>query len=71
MRLSGLRRNSRVIIEQAKGVLAERGGIEMDAAFALLRGHARAHNLRLADVARGVIEGTTDAAQVLASTNVR
>jgi len=35
-------------IEQAKGVLAERQRASMDEAFALLRGYARSHNLRLA-----------------------
>lgn len=46
--------NSRVTIEQAKGVLAERRGITVDAAFALLRAHARNHNLRLSDLAQDV-----------------
>ncbi|HUR49439.1 MAG TPA: GAF and ANTAR domain-containing protein [Acidimicrobiales bacterium] len=50
--------NSRVIIEQAKGVLAERLDLDMGEAFALLRAHGRNHNLRLADVAQGVVEGT-------------
>jgi transcriptional regulator with GAF, ATPase, and Fis domain len=50
--------NSRVVIEQAKGKLAERLGIEMDEAFAILRGAARDRNLRLADVARAFIDGT-------------
>jgi len=49
--------NSRVTIEQAKGVLAERLNLGMDKAFAVLRSHARNHNLRLAEVALGVIEG--------------
>ena len=48
--------NSRVIIEQAKGVLAERGSIGMDAAFDRLRGYSRNHNLKLSDVGRQVIE---------------
>jgi transcriptional regulator with GAF, ATPase, and Fis domain len=57
--------NSRVVIEQAKGVLAERRRISVDAAFALLRGHARNHNLRLSDVARDVAEGSTTASELL------
>ena len=48
--------NSRVIIEQAKGVLAERGGIGMDAAFDRLRGYSRNHSLKLSDVGRQIIE---------------
>jgi hypothetical protein len=54
--------NSRVIIEQAKGVLAERGGIAMDRAFTLLRGHARRTNQHLSDVARAVVDGADTAA---------
>ncbi|GAA3369789.1 GAF and ANTAR domain-containing protein [Streptomyces antimycoticus] len=48
--------NSRVLIEQAKGKLAERQGIDMEQAFTALRGYARAHNRRLADVARAFID---------------
>ncbi|CAN5734551.1 GAF and ANTAR domain-containing protein [soil metagenome] len=54
--------NSRVVIEQAKGVIAERGSVDMDAAFALLRGHARRTQQRLADVARAVVAGVDTAA---------
>ncbi len=50
--------NSRVVIEQAKGIVAERKSLNMDQAFATLRNHARRNNLRLADVARDVISGT-------------
>jgi hypothetical protein len=50
--------NSRVIIEQAKGKLAERLGLDMNQAFSLLRGQARARNLRLSDLAQAVIDGT-------------
>ncbi len=50
--------NTRVVIEQAKGVVAEREGLDMEQAFSVLRNHARNHNLRLADVSRDVIAGT-------------
>jgi len=50
--------NSRVVIEQAKGKLAERLGIDMAQAFAILRGAARNRNLRLADLAQAFIDGT-------------
>ncbi len=48
--------NSRVVIEQAKGLLAERGGLGLDVAFARLRSYARDNNLRLSEVARLVVE---------------
>jgi transcriptional regulator with GAF, ATPase, and Fis domain len=50
--------NSRVLIEQAKGKLAERLGLDMDQAFALLRDHARSRNLRLSDLAQAFIDGS-------------
>ena len=50
--------NSRVIIEQAKGKLAERLGLDMDQAFTLLRDHARTRNQRLSDLAQAFIDGT-------------
>ena len=49
--------NSRVIIEQAKGVLAEGAGLDMDSAFACLRSYARRHSQLLTAVARSVVEG--------------
>ncbi len=49
---------SRVVIEQAKGVLAERTGLSMQAAFEAMRRYARDNNLRLADVAGHVIDRT-------------
>ena len=48
---------SRITIEQAKGVLAERLHLTIEDAFALLRAYARDRNLKLADTARAVIEG--------------
>jgi GAF domain-containing protein len=50
--------NSRVVIEQAKGKLAERLGIDMNEAFSLLRDQARNRNQRLSDLARAFIDGT-------------
>ena len=47
--------NSRIVIEQAKGMLAGIHGIDLDQAFSLLRGYARSHNRRLVDVAHAVI----------------
>ena len=53
--------HSRVTIEQAKGMLAERLRISVDDAFNLLRQHARSHNLRLSDLARDVAQGSPTA----------
>jgi GAF domain-containing protein len=49
--------NSRVIIEQAKGVLSEYGRVDMAIAFAALRGYARSHNRRLSEVAEALASG--------------
>jgi GAF domain-containing protein len=51
---------SRVVIEQAKGVISERTGVDLAQAFSRLRAYARNHNLRLTDVARAAIDGTLD-----------
>ena len=60
--------NSRVIIEQAKGVLTQKGKLSMDAAFDRLRNYARSRNLRLSEVARQVVE--TDIADDVVATQV-
>jgi transcriptional regulator with GAF, ATPase, and Fis domain len=57
--------DTRTIIEQAKGVLAERGGVSMDAAFELLRRYCRSQRLHLADTARRIVEGTLDTGRLL------
>ncbi len=57
--------NSRVVVEQAKGVLAERGSLDMQAAFDRLRAYARAHNERLSDVATRVVREDLSADAVL------
>jgi GAF domain-containing protein len=51
--------NSRIIIEQAKGKLAERLGLDMDRSFGLLRDYARNSNQRLTDVARNFVNSAT------------
>jgi GAF domain-containing protein len=48
---------SRVVIEQAKGMVAETKGLDMEQAFTALRHHARNHNLRLVVLAEDVIGG--------------
>jgi len=50
--------NSRVIIEQAKGVLAERLRVTPDEAFVMLRRYARDHNHPLTELSGDVIRGT-------------
>jgi GAF domain-containing protein len=60
---------SRVVIEQAKGILAEHAGIGVDAAFTKLRIYARAHNQRLSDVASELIDGTLDAMALVEATH--
>ena len=49
--------NTRLIIEQAKGVLANQRETTVDEAFKRLRKYARAHNARIHDVSRAVVEG--------------
>jgi GAF domain-containing protein len=47
--------NSRVVLEQAKGVLAERNNMSMEEAFDLLRMYARDHNVKLTELAMAVV----------------
>lgn len=57
--------NSRLVIEQAKGVLAERGQLDMDAAFDLLRSYARTNRAGLSDTARRIVQRDLHADTVL------
>jgi AmiR/NasT family two-component response regulator len=50
--------NSRVLIEQAKGVLAERLHVDVADAFTVLRNGARSHNRRLSELAQAIVDGT-------------
>ncbi|MFI1681523.1 GAF and ANTAR domain-containing protein [Streptomyces sp. NPDC020607] len=49
---------TRTIIEQAKGFLTARHETDPDTAFHRMRAHARHHHLRLADLARDIVDGT-------------
>ncbi|WP_244928454.1 GAF and ANTAR domain-containing protein [Nocardioides sp. W7] len=51
--------NSRIVVEQAKGVLAQLHGISVDDAFDMLRGYARTHQQLLGKVARAITEDPT------------
>ena len=50
--------NSRVLIEQAKGVLAERLQVDVGQAFALLRDGARSRNRRLSELSQAIVDGS-------------
>jgi GAF domain-containing protein len=47
--------NSRIVIEQAKGALAQAHGVNVDEAFGRMRAYARSHNRRLTDVAHLIV----------------
>ncbi len=49
--------DSRVAIEQAKGMVAERLGSDMDRAFAAIRSYARSHRRHLTEVAAEIVAG--------------
>ena len=57
--------NSRVLIEQAKGVLAGRTGMEVSEAFRLMRSYARNNGIGLSAVASGVISGSSDVQEIV------
>ncbi|QUQ64118.1 GAF and ANTAR domain-containing protein [Kutzneria sp. CA-103260] len=59
--------NSRVVIEQAKGVVAGRLGLDVDVAFELVRGYARAHHARISAVGEAIVAGTLDLKELAAS----
>jgi AmiR/NasT family two-component response regulator len=48
---------SRVAIEQAKGIVAERYGLSLDDAFKLIRRAARSHRMKLHDLAHAIQPG--------------
>jgi AmiR/NasT family two-component response regulator len=62
---------TRVVIEQAKGVLAEFGKVDMEVAFGAMRAFARSSNRKLGDVARALVHRHIDPATVLTGAQQR
>lgn len=52
--------DTRIVLEQAKGRVAEHSQMDMDAAFTSIRAYARDRNLRLSDIARDLVDGVLD-----------
>lgn len=63
--------DSRVILEQAKGVLSYGGDLDMPEAFAALRHYARDHNIKLTELATAVVNRALPAAVVLMHARTR
>jgi GAF domain-containing protein len=50
--------NSRIVIEQAKGVVAHGAGVSIDESFDIIRGYARSHRLGISEVAAQLVART-------------
>jgi transcriptional regulator with GAF, ATPase, and Fis domain len=62
---------SRVLIEQAKGLLAQLGELDMDGAFEVLRLYSRDYNFRLSELARLVVAREVPGTQLLQHAKVK
>ena len=58
--------NSRIVIEQAKGAIAQARGVSVDEAFAKMRSYARGTNRRLSEVAHAVVTDLTSIPELTA-----
>lgn len=56
--------NSRIVIEQAKGAVAQAQNVGVDEAFARIRGYARRHNRKLTEVAQAIVTDRTTAPEL-------
>jgi GAF domain-containing protein len=63
--------NSRIAVEQAKGIVAERLQVDMDTAFGMIRTHARNHGTQLSAVADALVRGSLSAAELASPTTER
>jgi GAF domain-containing protein len=63
--------NSRVLIEQAKGALAERLHVDVAEAFALLRHGARSQNRRLSELAQAIVDGSEQIPPTTTTSQIR
>jgi hypothetical protein len=63
--------NTRTVIEQAKGRLAENGKVDMDTAFTALREFARSHQLKLGDVAQSLVRRERSPEEILSTESRR
>ncbi len=63
--------NSRIVVEQAKGVLAEYGHVDMETAYDALRRYSRNHHVKLSELADYVVQGQVSLASVLSADEPR
>jgi len=56
--------NTRIVIEQAKGVLAESGQVTMDVAFNAMRRYSRDHSTKLSETAHALVHKSLPPAEV-------